>query len=265
MEFDKGKGILHEGHVVRVDHRVQLPAGLKFISMQEPVAVIQYARDMTLARGRIIYEVFNQERRLTGYAVPSHIHLEANQNCRKGNDPRLVWADLPALVRTAHWDAHRKVLDQFSNIDATAARLIAERLISHNTQVTNSNIEKAVVDYVAHMWTSYSFRLEQGDSTQAVVKAINPRMREVLGNWLGPDARAERIGDLWRRWDLLDDPKPTKNIWGEELVYKEMDRGGKKRWGLEEQMETYYTPGAIVWYGGRETVANLMCRPRRFT
>ncbi|KAM3424912.1 hypothetical protein BST61_g6886 [Cercospora zeina] len=234
--------------------------------MQEPVAIIQYARDMTLARGRIIYEIFsNQERRLIGYAVPSHIHLEANQNCRKGNDPCLAWADLPAQIRTDHWNAYRKVLDQFPNIHATAARLIAERLVSHNTQVTNSNIEKAVVDHVAHMWTSYSFRLEQGESKEAVIKAISPRMRQLLGNWMGPNARAERLGDLWRRWDLLDAPQSTKNMWGEELVYKEMDRGGKKRRGLEEEMDTFYTPSAITWFGGRETVANVMCRPRRFT
>ncbi|WPB03551.1 uncharacterized protein RHO25_008191 [Cercospora beticola] len=256
---------VQEGHVVRVTSRVQLPAGVKFIGVEEPVAILQYARDMSLARGRIVYEVFNQERRLSGYAVPSSIHTEAVRNCRSGNDARLAWVDLPDPLRTAHWDIRRKILDQFPNIDATAARLISERLISHNTQINKPNIEKAVVDHVIHMWTAFNFRLEQGESKESVIKAINPRTREVLAKWMGPDVRAERVGDLWKRWDLLDAPVPTKNVWGEELVYKEMDHGGQRRWGAVEEIETFYTPGAMTWFGGKETTANLACRSKGFT
>ncbi|PPJ49856.1 hypothetical protein CBER1_05012 [Cercospora berteroae] len=260
-----GSASVQEGHVVRVTSRVQLPTGLKFIGVEEPVAILQYARDMSLARGRIVYEIFGQERKLTGYVVPSDIHTEAVRNCRKGNDARIAWAGLSETLRTAHWDVRRKILDQFPNIDATAARLISERLISHKTHINKPNIEKAVVDHVIHMWTAFSFRLEQGESKESAIKTINPRTREVLTKWMGPDARAEKIGDFWKRWDLLDTPVPTQNVWGEELVYKEMDYGGKRRWGAEEELGTFYTPGAMTWFGGKETAANLACRSNGFT
>ncbi|KAI5367306.1 hypothetical protein Slin15195_G024330 [Septoria linicola] len=249
------------GHVIRVSDQIRVPGGHGALSIQEPFAITQYAREMTLARGRILYEVVDH-RAILGYVLPSDIISEATLYGRRGGDVHQAWATLSYHERGAHYHAHRKILDQFPSINPIASRIIAERLITHGTYVINANIEKAVVDHAGHMWTSYRFRIEQGHSKESAIKAIKPRLREVLNKWLGPDVNYERVIDLWRKWDLLDAPPPVKDFWGNELVYKEMDSRQKRSSG---ELETYYTAGAATWYGGKETALNRKAYPRGFS
>lgn len=227
------------GRVIRVTRHVQYPADHMFLSSKEPSEIMQYARDATMARGRILYEVIDAYRGqngVIGYIVPASILSEAIQNGRKIHGSAQHRHHLSQQERAAFADARRTVLDQFPGIDETAVRLVVERLLrSHGTHITRSNMEKAVVDYIIYMWTSYRFRVDQGESKASAMEAVKPRVRELLKTWLAPNVPTAGLYDLWRRWDLLD-----------------------------ARMEGFHPSSALTYYAGKETMANLVGRSRAF-
>ena len=249
------------GYVVRVPRDVQCPADHTFLSSKEPLPIVQYARDMTLARGRILYEVtdahyvssrgvlfMNQGRhRVIGYVIPRPILFEAIERGRKSGSLDVAYAYMSKQERVTFFGIYRRVLEKFPRIDENAVRIIAERLAGHGTQVTNSNIESAVIDHVSYMWTPYLFRIEQGQSKESAKEAIKPRSRDVLTRWISRDVSLKQIHDFWRRWDLVDAPR---------LI------GGYARSQKDEQL---VRPSKdITDYAGKETVANLMFKPDTF-
>lgn len=249
------------GYVVRVPRDVQCPTDHTFLSSREPLPIVQYARDMTLARGRILYEVtdahyissrgvfsMDQGRHVViGYVIPRPILFEAIERGRRSGSLSVAYAYMSKQERITFFGIYRKVMEKFPRIDETAVRMIAERLASHGTPITNSNIESAVVDHVSYMWTSYQFRIEQGQSKGSAKEAIKPRSRDVLTRWLSRGVSFEQFHDLWRRWDLVDAPRKI---------------GGYVR-SLDDE-QPVRPSNEITYYAGKETVANLMFKSGTF-
>lgn len=103
----------HEyGTVIRIDNRTLPlpPATHQLVLHTEPLHIQQFCRTMTLAQGRILYEIWDTTERWhprsQGYFVPSHLVAEARKiSCR---DRREDWKSLHPLKLRRYeeaWDA----------------------------------------------------------------------------------------------------------------------------------------------------------------
>ncbi|KAK4540075.1 hypothetical protein LTR36_009816 [Oleoguttula mirabilis] len=243
--------------VIRVnpsqDYEILKRDGYAFISEQKPLAARQYCRDMTLARGRILYQVWDQWTAQTlGYIVPEEILSEAKAY-RPGSALN-PWPEEPAHTRNLLQHVYERLTIQFERIPHTAAKSVAEEIhhALRRRPMTKRAIEDAVVEHVRLRWTSYEFRVKNMvPSLQReceVVEMIKPRMREVLRSWLPQYISGEALVELWERHGLLDADADTNGV---------VEIGGEVAGGETFEDVAFRRP-ALFYHGGLETPANLV-------
>ena len=191
------------GAVIRVDNRTQLllaSATHELIPDTEPLHVRQYCRTMTLAQGRILYQLVDDleswHPRHCGYMVPTYIVAEARKiSCR---DRAEDWKGLdPGKIRRYEeaWDA---VVKAWPGIPIYGARRVVERLVSMRLGCGKYDVDEVVVRYAMRNWTSYWVRLEASgvsrhdtasylEATAEVEEQVAGRVREMLERWTTPD------------------------------------------------------------------------------
>ncbi|KAK5122955.1 hypothetical protein LTR85_003520 [Meristemomyces frigidus] len=232
------------GELIRVtpsqDYEIMRYDGYTFVSEQKPLAARQYCREMTLARGRILYEVWDQwTEQVLGYIVPEKISNEA-----KAYTPGSAlspWPEEPTPVRSLLQHAYDRVTISFERIPHIAAKSIAEAI--HHTlrrrPLTKRAIEDSVVEHVRHRWTSYEFRIMNMKQKETeVLEMINPRMRDVLQSWLPQYVSGEALVELWSKHMLLD-ADDSQQVGGRAV-------------------DVAFTRTTLLYHGGLETPANLV-------
>ncbi|KAF2168658.1 hypothetical protein M409DRAFT_21400 [Zasmidium cellare ATCC 36951] len=143
--------------VVRVDADTMVPqAGYRYFAADDyPLPSLQYAREMTLARGRILYEVWDHWRNMfVGYIVPSPVFHEALAH-RDGPSPS-VWSNLRPDRRLICHQTYRIITERFPRVHLMSARLITESCFSEYDRMSvpsHQFIEAAVVEHVRNFWT----------------------------------------------------------------------------------------------------------------
>lgn len=241
-------------------------SGCTFISASTTPPVPQLCRELTLARGRILYEVFDEwNESITGYVVPASV-AEVVSQYERGLSTE-AWNSLPLHRRNVLKHAHRMLDERFPRMSSIAAIRVAERAEWERWNGEKMSLEEKVVDHVRHEWTSYEVRLEYvkkydrsptawsgaperidahwrdhkqqiENKKEHIREIIKPRMREVLRSWLPQDISEPELGRFWRRHSLYVSGA------GEDGVSR----------------------GAVLQnYAGLETIANLVSRADAFS
>ena len=256
--------------IVRLENDVKTPPGHTFISSSLSPTVQQLSRDLTLARGRILYEVWDSwNHTIDGYLVPSSIASIAMQ-CKDGVRTE-AWEGLPSHQQNAIRQIHTTILRHFPRIPAASAIRVAEKAQREKSSVRKSTIEERVVQHARHEWTSYdlklesSHRLNQPPSAWSGIETIQvrrrlyqehytakkaetpasakPRMREVLRSWLPEDISSTELALFWRKHDLFD---------AEEGI------GGSR------EQDVLFKGASLQDYGRLETVCNFVRKVEAF-
>lgn len=184
---------------------------------------------------------------LLGWSLPSHVIVEA----RKQSDGLAClteWTALPQEAQQHHFQTRQLVMDIFPALPVPSSRIITERLIdeSYRGRFSNEDIEEHVVEHAKTNFTNYFVCLEQSDregrricpwEEDAVGSTVRPRMRAVLGTWLGMDASMEFKEKFFERHKLA--------VWGDRKV-DVAERKVEKGVGRGSEM---------LWFGGKMMIA----------
>lgn len=217
----------HEyGTVVRVDNRTLPPATHELVLNTEPLHILQFCRTMTLAQGRILYEVLDMNERWhprsLGYFVPSQLVAEARKiSCR---DRKEDWKELHPVKLRRYEEAWDAVVKAWPGIPIFGARRVVEHLMVTGFGCGKFDVEEAVVRYAMRNWTSYSVRLEASGVSKRdtlsyrkmeaqVEEQVAARLREVLEKWMRPDLALSQIESFFERHGLLQAAAQSRPRW----------------------------------------------------
>lgn len=221
------------------DHDVLVPPGYIFVSDWKPVAARQYVRETTLARGRILYEVWNTwANAILGYACPEDILTEAK--AYRPSSVLSLWPEEPGRARCSLQHNYDRVKHQFPLAPHVAAKAVAEHLSdrSRACPIKKRDVEDAVVEHVKLKWTSHGFRgLHMHQRPQEVEELVRPRVRDVLRSWLDEHARGDALIQLWDRHGLRESSDDREKKALDDLSFETC---------------------SLTWYAGKETLGN--CR-----
>ncbi|RMZ15810.1 hypothetical protein D0860_01425 [Hortaea werneckii] len=180
--------------------------GYVFVASSRPVAERQYVREMTLARGRLLYEVWDHWDECNfGYICPEHVYAEARRH-RLTSAPNL-WPEESVQTRQGLQRMYNHVKHHYPRAPHVAVKGAAETLYLqlYGRAATRIDVERAVCRYVQYYWTSFEFRVRSmRQNEEEVKKMVKPRMRELLWSWLEHGTRASEVVALWERNGLLD-------------------------------------------------------------
>jgi hypothetical protein len=191
------------GTVMRIDdstQRLLASTSHELILDTESLHVRQYCRTMTLAQGRILYQLVDGyepwQPRHCGFMVPTYILAEARKiSCR---DRAEDWKGLHPLKVRQYEDAWSAVFKAWPGIPVFGARKVVERMVSLRLGCGKYAVDEAVVRYATRNWTSYWVRLEASGvsrrdtgaylkATTEVEEQVAGRLKEVLERWTTPD------------------------------------------------------------------------------
>ena len=202
------------GTVLRVSEFTRAPPTHERISATSPPHIVQYCRTMTLAQGRVLYEVWDQNytqglvwltAHVLAYMVPRHIAIEARQlSCRDRNED---WKNLPLLIKGRYEAAWEVVVRDFPGMPIFAARKVVEESMRSGMGWEKEGLEAVVVGYGLRNWTSYLVRLGErsGLSAEREVKGVVAgRLREVLRTWMRAAVGDRESEGLFERQGLLE-------------------------------------------------------------
>ena len=217
-------GLLEYETLVRVNSRKMpiIPYTHELILDSEPLHVRQYCRTMTLAQGRILYqlwdewEFWNPQHR--GYIVPRCVVAEARRI--SVHDRKDDWKGLPPMKVRQYEEAWDAVVKAWPGIPIFGARRVVEELVSKKLGSGKYAVDGAVKRYAMRSFTSYQVRLEgKGVSRwdmaafrkaeEEVEQQVAGKLKEVLGRWT-------RLGvalplDFFEHHKLADAPKQPES------------------------------------------------------
>ncbi|KAK4552885.1 hypothetical protein LTR86_010017 [Recurvomyces mirabilis] len=197
------------GQVVRVevdtDREIPWCDGYIFVGETKPLEARVYCREITLARGRILYEVKLRRTGSTiGYSVPREI-LEEAKAYRSGSVLK-SWTEEPYSIRQVLQGAHEMVLEQFPRIPSYSARMVAQEFKRESITPRKAEIEGAVVAHAQKSYTSFKYRVRDlGEREADVLKLIRSRMREMLESWLPRDVLSSKLRSIFRTYHLEEE------------------------------------------------------------
>lgn len=200
--------------VIRVTKDTHLAPSHVLVLATDPVHITTFCRTMTLAQGRILYEVWDYDNlyhhRCLGYILPAEVH---DSGPGPQSDRREDWKVYDSVTIRRREDAWAAVHRQFPSIPSFGARRLVETLMRARISASNGfSVEKAVVDYALEHWTNYKLRLESlgGEwyerkrAEERARSAVAERMKKVLESWMAPDVEWERLDEFFVRHGLLE-------------------------------------------------------------
>ena len=223
-------------NLISINHRDCPPISWthELILDSEPLHVRQYCRTMTLAQGRILYQLWDDYEpwhpRHCGYIVPNFIATEARMISTK--DRREDWKGLHPMKIRRYEDAWDAVVKAWPGIPIFGARRVVEELANMRIGGGKYDVEivdKAVVRYARRYWTSYKAKLDSKGvnernmaSNWKVVKEIEEqvawKLREVLGRWTRPGVK---LGlDFLEHFGLVDKPAEQESAVQSSVQYR---------------------------------------------
>lgn len=200
--------------VIRVTKDTHLAPSHVLVLATDPVHITTFCRTMTLAQGRILYEVWDYDNlyhhRCLGYILPAEVYASGPGPQSDRREDWRVYDPVTIRRREGAWAA---IFRLFPRIPTFGARRLVETLM--RARIFGSNgfaIEKAVVEYALEHWTSYKLRLESlggewYERKRAEEKArsvVAQRTKEVLESWMAPDVGWERVDEFFARHELLE-------------------------------------------------------------
>jgi hypothetical protein len=207
--------------IIRLDNRYipRIPWTHELILDSEPLHIRQYCRTMTLAQGRVLYQLWDDGQpwnttRHCGYVVPKSVVHEAR--AVSVNDWSEDWKGLLPAKRRQCEEAWENVVREWPGIPVFAARRVVEEMV--NMRSGTYGVDEAVKSYAKRYWTSYKARLEargvsERTASWKVVKEIEEqvagKLREVLSRWTRPGVA---LGlEFLEHHELLDAPKQPES------------------------------------------------------
>lgn len=192
------------------------------LDASEPLHVLQYCRTMTLAQGRILYQLWDEWElwppRHRGYIVPRSVVAQARG--LPVRDRREDWRVLPKERVRKYEEAWEAVVKAWPRIPGFGARRVVEELVRMNLGSGKFAVDAAVKRYAMRFWTSYQVRLEaKGVSRwdfdayrkaeEEVERQVADKTKEVLGRWT-------KIGmalplNFYEDHKLVDPPKKPES------------------------------------------------------
>ena len=184
----------------------------------EPLHVQQYCRTLTLAQGRLLYEVWDDDRywhpRCVGYVVPSHL---ANEGRKVSSLHRSdEWKGLHPVVFTRYEEAWQAVVRDWPGLPVYGARRVVERLMRLRIGPGRANVEAAVGRYALRHWSAYRAKLDskglQGfdDGSvgwarveEEVRRRVAERVMGVLRGWMRSEVSLVQANELFERLGLM--------------------------------------------------------------
>lgn len=200
------------GTVIRLEGLHHSPPSHDFVGETEPLHVRQFCRTMTLAQGRVLYDVWERsswrERRL-GYLVPSHLAIEARKI--SGSEH---WKNLPPLDSSRFECAWEAVVAAWPRMPVFGVGRVVERLVRLGLGGRRLVVEEAVVRYARRNWTSYWLRIGTGsvadeDTEERTCEAVAERLRQVLRAWMAADAEPLYVQSVFERHGLVAEKEKT--------------------------------------------------------
>jgi hypothetical protein len=218
--------------IIRLDNRYipRIPWTHELILDSEPLHIRQYCRTMTLAQGRVLYQLWDDGQpwnttRHCGYIVPRVIVHEAR--AVSANDRSEDWKGLLPGKRRQCEEAWENVVRAWPGIPVFAARRVVEEMV--NMRGGKYSVDEAVKSYAKRYWTSYRVRLEargvsewNASSNWKVVKEVEEqvarKLREVLSRWTRPGVA---LGlDFLEHHELLNAPKQPESSVQSSLQFR---------------------------------------------
>lgn len=196
--------------VIRLDNAYPSPPSHDLVADTEPLHVRQFCRIMTLAQGRVLYDVWErigwQERRV-GYLVPSHVVFEARKI--SGREVAQHWRDLPPVKARQYESAWKAVVGSWPRMQVFGVRRVVERLVRLGLGDRLLVVEDAVVRYARRNWTSYWLRMSAGRGNEfgleeRVCEAVAERLRGVLMDWMEADVSLQHVQSVFERHGLAE-------------------------------------------------------------
>lgn len=208
------------GTVLRLDRRaesISLDHDFIQIGGTKP-QLLQFSRSLTLAQGRILYEIWDSRiEQHVGYGVPSRVLSEVRSADRMDIDGE--WKHAPPLRRRRLLNAKHMVVQLFPRMPWLGIVRVVERMVRLRVDVTRDSVEDAVVRYALHQWTNYFLRLEScgvaEDDGYVVISsadeharaAVTERLKSVLLSWMHPMAEQDAVLGITERQSLVNEPR----------------------------------------------------------
>lgn len=236
--------------VIRVPSISYLPHDYKFVDTRSSLIVQQLVRELTFAKGRILYEYWDTwNDRVVGWAAPVLAVDQAIDRHRRVGGP-VARRVLPPPRLEVLQKAQSILEVRFPRMPAFAVKTIAEAAERQCWNVDRRTMETRVVNYVGHKYTNYGLELERASESSRkqnrrqiaetrVLESIVPRMREVLRSWLPEDMSGTDLAKFWHDNALFDWPEGNGQCKEEDMVISRLD---------------------LQSYGGKETIANLVVK-----
>lgn len=189
-----------------------------------------------------------------GFNVPTPVFLAARAH-RDGKADPADWESLPQDTQHAYFKTHQLVMDLFPELPHPSSKIVTDRLMeqSYRGRVSTADIEREVVEHAKYSFSGYCSRVEQKrrvgkTSLWEADKedlAVRPRMRAVLGNWMGGRSADFRERFFWRHSLMGPETKVVNEI-----------RAGL---GSEAVLR-----GQLAWCDDRKTILGLGMGPMEF-
>nr|OQO30633.1 hypothetical protein B0A51_01519 [Rachicladosporium sp. CCFEE 5018] len=185
---------------------------------------VNLCHQLTLAQGRILYNVYDVYERSdhVGIVVPTHIMAEVEALTKQSLSEQ--WRHRSAGDRENLERAYRLVLKLFPRMPVIGAQKVAISPALAGRSPSSSAAEQAAVHYALLHWTSYRLRLDQAQvieswrAIQDAREAVGPRLRAILTSWLPLEMTGREQLAFCRVHNLLE-PKEAARPCAVELTY----------------------------------------------
>lgn len=199
--------------VIRINKSHPFPPTHTLIPATDPAHTRHFARTATLARGHVLYDVWDGtpwQTQHAGYLVPSPIAAEAHRLAT--THPKQDWAALDPGLAERYAEAWDTVTGAWPGMPVWGARRVVEVLVGLELGCGREVVEQAVVRFARRCWTGYWARLE-GRGKEGVLpwverevcEEVREKLREVLRGWMREDVKEKDVRGVFGRCGLLDE------------------------------------------------------------
>lgn len=251
--------------IVSVTRPFSMPLGHIYVSAADsPLCVLQLCCIRTLARGRILYQVYDQSSSgVVAYVVPADVSQFAHQyrhgiNCAS-------WSESDVGKQQVLQRAYALLRKRFPRMAEVDVKEISQKALNRRWRYDEEMLEEVVVDHALHEWTSYDMRFESAVQQlptvpslyavsgneparvrrerylhsilmhKQVLRLVKTRLREVVVSWMRPHVAVRELNSFFERHDLLDGKLPE----------------------LDGRVTMARIESTLSNFGGAETIANI--------
>nr|POE68818.1 hypothetical protein CFP56_66832 [Quercus suber] len=185
--------------------------GYAYLTANEPLSKLTYCREMTMAQGRLLYEVADRDTDVViGFLV-----LQAVLDEYIAHDPAKgisVWRQIAYDERAVLCHTYGTIIRRFPGFRThpVAAKMMAEEYCRQTSEmITAHGTEMLAVRYVRDHFTSYQFRCSIFGPVETR-EYVKLRMRSILRQLLGEGLSGDEQLAFEMRWELHETRSPDE-------------------------------------------------------